>query len=227
MQSHVGQCLYLKTSLPSDCHCDEEGARYLRLAKYSFGLFVFELVCGLITNSMALVSDALHVLVDGSESIVSYGASKAVRRYGNEEKIRRMAGYASGALLILAAFSILSEGVGRLLYPEEVSGWMILFAAIGLGVNLKQMAIHRAAPDEHRNLTHWWQNRHLLSDTLASFGVVVGGAVILVTGWMIVDPILSIVIGLRIIWMIGGRLGKGVEGHTHTVHNDHHHHHHH
>lgn len=224
MQNHITQCLYLKTGLDTDCRCGEEGSRYLRLARYSFGLFVFEFACGFLTNSMALISDALHVLVDGSESIVSFGAATVARNSSNEEKVRRFAGYISGGLLLLAAVSILREGVGRLFFPEEVSGWMVLFAMIGLVVNLRQMFIHRSAPDEHHNLTHWWQDKHIMSDTLASLGVVVGGFMILATGWMIVDPIITIAIGIRILWMIGERFRPDAVEHSHSHHHGHHHH---
>ena len=218
MQSHIEKCVSLKTGLSSDCRCDEEGSRYLQLAKYSFWLFAFELFFGFLTNSMALISDALHVLVDGSESIVSYGATKIARQSQNEEGVRRIAGYISGGLLFIAAVSILNEGAHRLFTPEEVSAWMILFAGIGLGVNFRQMFIHQSAPDEHRNLTHWWQDKHILSDTLASAGVVIGGFIILATGWMIVDSILSIAIGIRILWMIGERFTQKDSGSSHHGH---------
>ncbi|HEX8994366.1 MAG TPA: cation diffusion facilitator family transporter [Candidatus Paceibacterota bacterium] len=202
-----------------DCRCGEEGRRYLKLSLFSIGLFFFELVSGIGTGSVALVADALHVLVDGFENILSYVTVWLARNFHHEDAIRRRAGYISGTLLLATAVFILREGIERMFSPTPVSWWMIIFAAVGFCVNLAQIAIHRKAPDEHRNITHMWQDTHIISDALASLGVIMGGIIIATTGWSIVDPLVSIAIGIRILWMIGERFSG-----TNCSCSHHHHH---
>lgn len=183
---------------------------------WSFGLFVVEFLGGYFSGSMALMSDALHVLLDGTENIVSAIVSFLARKNKDEEKMRRIGGAVSASLLLVAAGVIIHEGYERILEPKEVEQWMILVAIGGFAVNLRQMWLHNQAEDEHRNQTHWWQNMHLMSDAAASLVVIVGGAIMIVArGLYWIDGVLSVGIGGVIVMITIAKL-FGIEIHHHS-----------
>lgn len=217
-QNHLDACPSLVSGLLQDCSCIEEEKNYLILAKLSFGLFGFELLGGLGSGSMALVSDALHVIVDGTESIVNVVVSRLSRQSDNEAELRKLGGKISALLLLFASAWIITEGLERFHHPHKVEWYMTIVAIIGLMVNLVQQHIHWKAPKEHRNEQHFWQNWHLWGDISSSVAVVIGGAIMLFSSnlyW--VDGALSVVIGLWLALLTGAKL-IGVEFHSHEHH---------
>lgn len=220
-QNHLDACPQLTTGLEQDCSCDKEVAHYLKLSMWSFGLFLFEFVGGLFAGSVALVSDSFHVLLDGTENIISAIVSKLARKNSNEQKLRSIGGKISASLLFVAAGVIIHEGYERIVTPHHVEWYMTIVAIIGLAVNLWQIKLHHGAHKEHHNQTHFWQNWHLISDTAASIAVIIGGGVMLVLNdWYWIDGALSLAIGLLIATFTGAKL-LGLEVHSH----DHGHHH--
>lgn len=215
-QFHLNKCPSNDTGVSTDCSCDEEVLHYLNLAKLSFALFVFELVGGLLSSSLALMSDAFHLLADGTENMINVIVSRLSRKSGNEERIRKIGGLLSGWLLLFMGALIVYEGWERFLDPHEVKWYMTIFASIGLGVNLFQKWLHGKALPEHRNKQHFWQDRHLWSDILASIAVIVGGLIMLASEdlyW--IDGLLSIGIGLWIVALTSAKL-FGIELHSHN-----------
>ena len=215
-QKHLDACPSLASGLSDDCSCDKEVSHYLILAKWSFGLFVFEFIGGLFSGSIALVSDSLHVLLDGTENIVSAIVSKLSRKHKNEKKMRMIGGRVSALLLLVASGVIVHEGWERIITPHEVEWYMTVIATIGLCVNILQMYLHQGVAEEHKNQTHLWQSRHLWSDISASIAVIVGGLIMSVSGGLYwIDGVLSIGIGILIMTLTVGRL-LGVEFHSHS-----------
>lgn len=223
-ENHLSACPSIDTGNNEDCSCPTEENRYLTLAKWSLYLFVFELTGGYFSGSLALMSDALHVLVDGTENFVSAIVSRFARQ-GNEERVRMIGGMTSALLLLLAATWIIREGWERMMNPQKVEGYMVIVATIGLLVNLLQWRIHHEAPGEHRNVTHLWQDRHLLSDISASIAVILGGTLMLLTdGWYWVDGVLSVGIGAWIVvFTVSRMLGFGLHDHDHSNCSEHEH----
>lgn len=214
-QNHLDACPSVASGLSKDCSCDKELSHYLKLAKISFGLFLFEFVGGLFSGSMALISDSLHVLLDGTENIVSAIVSKLSRKYENEQRMRMIGGRVSALLLLIAGGVIVHEGWERIVTPEEVEWYMTIIATIGLGVNLLQMYLHQGVADEHKNQTHFWQSRHLWSDIATSVAVIIGGLIMFVSGGLYwIDGALSIGIGALIITLTVLKL-LGIETHPH------------
>jgi cobalt-zinc-cadmium efflux system protein len=204
------------------CSCEQEMRHYLRLARWSFGLCIFELVGALLSGSVALASDAVHVLLDGAENILSASVSWLARSYGHEAQMRRVGGKISAVLLLVAAWGILHEGWDRIQSPREVEWQVIPFAFLGLLVTLYQKLAHDVVPGEHRNLTHLWQDRHLRSDIAGQAAVLIGGSIMTyVQGWYWIDGVLSMAIGLLIMLFVVSRL-LGLDVHSHG-HGDHHH----
>lgn len=217
-QNHLDACPSLISGVSQDCSCAEEEKNYLILAKLSLGLFIFEVLGGKLSGSVALVSDALHVIVDGTESIVNAAVSRFSRQSDNEAELRKLGGKISALLLLLASTWIIIEGLERFHHPHKVEWYMVIFAIIGLGVNLVQRYIHWKAPREHHNIQHFWQNLHLWGDIASSIAVVIGGVIMLFSSnlyW--VDGVLSVVIGLWLALLTGAKL-IGVEFHSHEHH---------
>src|SRR3989344_344444 len=213
---HLAACPSNNTGLLQDCSCDKEVGHYLTLAKWSFGLFLFEFIGGLFSGSVALISDSLHVLLDGTENIVSAIVSKRSREHKDERKMRMIGGRISALLLLLAGGVIVHEGWERIITPHEVEWYMAVIATVGLCVNLLQMYLHQGVAKEHRNQTLLWQSRHLWSDISASIAVIVGGLIMSVSGGLYwIDGVLSVGIGLLIMTLTVGRL-LGVEFHSHS-----------
>ena len=216
-KNHLNACPPLINGPGSDCSCATEENRYLTLAKWSFGLFVSELAGGWFSGSLALMSDALHVIVDGAENFVSAIVSRFARQ-GDEKRARKIGGMISATLLLFVSAWIMYEGVERMTTPHKIEWYMTFVAIAGLGVNLLQRKIHNQAPDEHLNVTHLWQDWHLLSDISTSADVIAGGFIMLITdGLYWIDGFLSFGIGVWIAFFtLAKMLHFDLHGHSHS-----------
>jgi cobalt-zinc-cadmium efflux system protein len=165
-------------------------------------IFVVEVVGGILSGSLALLSDAGHMLGDLSAVVLSLlairlGARAADRRrtFGYY-RLEILAALANGLLLLFIAGSVLYEAFERFQSPPEVdTPLMLTVAVIGLAANgVSLVLLNRNR--ESLNVRSVFL--HVLGDTLSSVGVVAGGIVILITGNVLVDPILSCLIGVII-----------------------------
>lgn len=193
---------------------------------WAFGLtlafLIAEVIGGLLTNSLALLSDAAHMATDVIALAISLFAVRLSRR---PPDAKRTYGYArmeaigaliNGGLLFLVAGYILWEAVGRFREPPAVaSTGMLLIASIGLVVNLMSMRLLKAGSGESLNVKGAYLE--VWSDMLGSVGVIIGALVIQFTGWTLADPIIAVLIGLWVLprtWTLlreaGGVLMQGV-----------------
>jgi cobalt-zinc-cadmium efflux system protein len=175
---------------------------------WAFGLTVAflaaEVVGGLLTNSLALLSDATHMATDVFALAISLVAVRLARR---PPDARRSYGYArmeaigaliNGVLLFVVAGYILWEAVGRFRAPAGVaSTGMLVVASGGLAVNLIAMLLLRAGSGESLNVKGAYLE--VWSDMLGSVGVIIGAVVIKLTGWIVVDPIIAVLISLWVL----------------------------
>ena len=168
-------------------------------------VMVAEIVGGLLSTSLALLSDAGHMLVDALALSISLIAIWIARRPADTAKtygyhrVEIMAALANGIILVLVAVFIFYQAYQRLLDPPEVEApLMMAIAAVGLVANLAGILLLRRARHSSINVkAAFW---HVLGDTISSVGVIIGGIIIAITGWGIVDPIIAIVIGTIILW---------------------------
>jgi len=166
---------------------------------------VAELVGGFWTNSLALLSDAAHVFMDLFALVLSLTAihlarfpASDTRTYG-WHRAEILASLINGSTLLLIAFGILGEAWGRLIHPEAVkSKEMFIIATIGLLMNL--VAASRLHGHSHDDLNVRSAFLHVLGDAIASVGVIIGGIIMLYTGWFIIDALISVAIVLIISW---------------------------
>jgi cobalt-zinc-cadmium efflux system protein len=183
----------------------------------TFFMMIFEFAGGLLSNSLALVSDAGHMLTDTSVLLLALLAMWIARRA--QASPERTFGYYrleilsalfNGAALILVAGVILFESYQRYLHPQMVqSQLMLLVAAAGLLANLLGAWVLSSGRRENLNIkAAFW---HVLSDAISSVAVIAGGLIIYFTGWQIVDPILGALIALLIIRGACDILSEAVE----------------
>jgi len=176
---------------------------------------IVELAGGLISNSLALIGDAGHMFTDTLALGLSLFALNLAKRPASQTKTygyyraEILAALVNGTILILVSGYIFYEAYHRFVEPPEVrGGLMLIVAAIGLAANVVGISVLRSAGS--RNLNVKGAFLHMWSDTLSSLGVIAAGAIILLTGRTIADPIISIIIGLLILRGAGGLVWESV-----------------
>lgn len=166
------------------------------------GMFILaaEVIGGFWANSLALLSDAGHMLTDVAALIVAWIAAKIsvnppspAMTYGYHRVTILAALFNALALVAIAVF-IGAEAYKRILHPEPVQG-TLLFITAGIGIVLN-MYIGLGMRDQADNVNIRSAMLHVFGDAIASAGVIVGGIVMYFTRWYILDPILSILIAL-------------------------------
>ena len=164
-----------------------------------------EIIGGILSNSLALLSDAGHMLVDALALGLSLFAITIAQRpatltktYGYH-RVEIMAALANGTTLILVSLFIFYEAYHRFLEPPVVqTPLMLLIATIGLIANLTGILLLRKVGRSNLNIkAAFW---HIVGDTISSVGVIIGGIIISVTKWYITDPIIAVFIGGIILW---------------------------
>lgn len=172
-------------------------------------LFVLgEFIAGLAGNSLALISDAGHNLTDALAVGFSLWAMSLAKKKPTPDKTfgYYRAGILAAAInagtLILIAFFIFYEAVGRFLHPEPVEGGLlIIVAAIAVVLN-GAIAFMLSAGSDDLNVRSTLV--HMAGDALSALGVIVAGVGILLTDWHFLDPLVSVLIGLFILWSSWG-----------------------
>lgn len=167
-------------------------------------VLIVEVAGAILSNSLALLSDAAHMLTDVAALGVSLFAVRLSRR---PPDARRSYGYArmeaigaliNGSLLFLVAGYILFEAVQRFRSPQEVASTaMLVVASIGLLANLISMRLLAAGAGESLNVKGAYLE--VWSDMLGSLGVIAGAALMAVTGWTLVDPVVAVLLGLWVL----------------------------
>jgi cobalt-zinc-cadmium efflux system protein len=165
-------------------------------------ILVVELAGGLASHSLALLADAGHVLTDVFALGLAWFAVAQARRpadprrsYGYH-RVSILAALVNAVTLIVIVIAIAYEAVRRLANPEPVQGVIVIAAAVvGIAIN---SFIVLGLRSETRNLNLRAALVHVVGDLAASVGVVLAGAVILLTGWLPIDPLLSIAIAVLI-----------------------------
>jgi cobalt-zinc-cadmium efflux system protein len=192
------------------------GARHARPLTIAFVLIVAFLVvqvaAGIITGSLALLSDAGHMATDalglGMALAAIHAASNAStsgQRTFGLYRLEILAALANAVLLFAVAGYVIYEAITRLSDPPDVASLpVIVVGVLGLGVNLVAFVLLRAGSKESLNVHGAYLE--VLSDTLGSIGVIVAAIVWGVTGWEWVDPVVGAAIGVFILpraWRLG------------------------
>jgi cobalt-zinc-cadmium efflux system protein len=165
---------------------------------------VVEVVGGVLTGSLALLADAVHMLSDNvaiSLALVAiWLASRPTtpQRTFGYQRAEILAALANGVVLVALAIWIFIEAYGRFGDPPEVlGGWMLLVALVGLAGNL--VAAWILTRTAHSSLNVRAALRHVVADAIGSAGVVVAALVVLGTGWRYADPVAGVLIALLVL----------------------------
>jgi cobalt-zinc-cadmium efflux system protein len=195
-------------------HVDAADADARRLGA-AFALIVAfmvaEVVAGIIGSSLALLSDAGHMLTDAVALGLALAALRLAERppsgsftYG----LRRaeiLSAQVNGVTLLLLGILIVYEGIRRLVEPPDVEGALVLIVAVvGIGVNL--MAARLLAGAERRSLNVEGAFKHVLTDLFAFIATAIAGALILIWGFERADGIASLLIAALMFWASYGLL---------------------
>ena len=190
-------------------HEDEQRSLKIAIA-ITVGIMALEIAGGLISNSLSLFSDALHMFTDASALALCYLAGEMARRPPTADKtfgyyrVEVLSAFVNGVTLVGAAAYIFYEAGRRLLVPAEVEGLgMLIVTVIGLAANLLAMTVLERSM---LGLNVRSAFLHILGDALSSVGVLIAAVIIFFTRWYIVDPIMSIAVGVVIIYGTGRML---------------------
>lgn len=197
------------------------GARHQKRLAISFGLiavfFVVEAVGGVLTNSLALLSDAGHMLTDVVGLGMALAAIQLATRHSHRDgagqhtyglyRLEILAAFVNALLLFGVAIYVFVEATRRLFGEPEVLGVpMLIVAVLGLAVNLVAFLLLREGANESINVEGAYLE--VLADTLGSVGVIVAAVLLEVFDWTWVDPVVGAAIGVWILprtWRLGGR----------------------
>jgi len=179
-------------------------------------VLLVELVGGIVTNSLALLSDAGHVFTDFLALLLSWFGVMQTERPASARmtfgyhRVGVLIALVNAISVVLIAGYIFFEAYQRWRHPEPVEGGLMMVVAVGgLVANLVVMFWLRR--EQHENLNIRSAFIHAWGDAMSSVGVIVGGAVILLTGQYAVDPIVSVVIGVILIFAATGVIRQAIE----------------
>jgi cobalt-zinc-cadmium efflux system protein len=167
-------------------------------------VMIAEFSGGLLANSLALLSDAAHMLADVLALLLSIVAFRFSSRPPTNKttfgfyRLEIFAAQINGGVLLFLSLFIFYEAYQRLLQPEPIKSLLMMgIAGVGLLANAASaLVLHKSS---RKNLNVKAAFLHIVGDLLSSIGVIVGAVVIYVTGWFVIDPILSVMIGLIIL----------------------------
>jgi len=186
-----------------------QGGARLRLALgLTFAVLLIELAGGVLSHSLALLSDAGHVLTDVFALGLAWFAIQQSKRPGDRrrsygyQRVGILAALLNAVTLIVIVLAIGLEAVRRLMAPEPVQGGTVIATALAaIAINALVILVLRG---DAQNLNLRAALLHVTGDVASSAGVVIAGAVILLTGWLYIDPLLSLAIAAFIAYSAWG-----------------------
>jgi len=189
-------------------HVNQRGATLRKALALTLVILLVEFVGGLLSHSLALLSDAGHVLTDVFALGLAWFAVEQAKRPADPrrtfgyQRVSILAALLNSVTLVLIVLAIAYEAVRRLAAPPQVHGEIVIGAAL-VGIAINVVVILALRGDDH-SLNLRAALLHVTGDVAASVGVVVAGVVILLTGWLYIDPLLSLAIAALIAY---GALG--------------------
>ncbi len=181
-----------------------KGARLIFVMLLNFLITAVEIVGGIYSGSLSLISDALHNFTDALAIIISY---YAIKISGKQNDIKRTFGYRRASIMaallnssVLIGISVFlfKEAYVKFMNPQAINGSMIIWVAL-IGLVANALGVILLEKGSHGNMNIKSTYLHLLSDVLSSVGVVIGGILILFFKIYWVDPLLTVLISIYIL----------------------------
>lgn len=189
-------------------HTHNANKKALTISFFLIAGFMFvEFIGGYLTNSLALISDAGHMLSDAvalglSLSALIFGAKAATpsKTYGYK-RFEILAALLNGIVLVLLAIFIFKEAIDRLSEPPHVIGQgMMVISIIGLVINIIVAYILHSQGSTKENLNVRSAFLHVIGDLFGSVGAIIAAILIMLFGWYIADPIASMIVSLLVLY---------------------------
>jgi len=186
-------------------HAGESNRTRVGIAAALTGLFMIaEVVGGVISGSLALLADAGHMLTDFAALAMAWGAFTIAKRPANwkhtfgYDRFSILIAFVNGLMLFLIAMWIVWEAFHRIQTPGEILAGPMFWVAIGgLVVNLIVFKVLKGADQENLNIRG--AVLHVLGDLLGSVAAIIAALVIMKTGWLPIDPLLSVLVAILIL----------------------------
>jgi len=183
---------------------NSRGGRLLVTLAINFVIPVAQIIGGVLSNSIALISDAVHNFSDFAAVFISYVAYRISRKGVSTrhtfgfQRAEILGALLNVVILTCAVVYILYEAVNRFFHPEAVSGWIVMvLAGVGIiGNGLSAWLLHR---DASHNLNIRGAFLHMMGDFLTSVVVLINGAILMFKPWYWLDPLLSVLIAAFIL----------------------------
>lgn len=180
-------------------HAEEVNTAFIIGIILNFSFVIIEVALGIAVNSLSLLSDAGHNLADVGALGLSLLAFRMMKIKSNErytygyKKTSVFVALLNAVILLLSIGAIVFEAIHRLFHPEPLPGATISIVA-GIGILVNGISALLFMRNKEKDLNIKSAYLHLLSDAFVSLGLVIGGIIIIYTGWYIIDSILSLVI---------------------------------
>jgi cobalt-zinc-cadmium efflux system protein len=180
------------------------------------GLVAIQVFYGIAANSVALLADAGHNFGDALGLVIAWGAHvlaklNPTRRYTyGFRSASILAALLNGVILLVATGGIAWEAIGRFFEPGAVAGMTVMVVA-GIGIIINGVSAWLLAAGQKGDLNIRGAFVHMAADAAVSFGVVVAGGAIILTGWNWLDPAVSIAISAAIVWGTWSLLSEAVK----------------
>jgi cobalt-zinc-cadmium efflux system protein len=180
------------------------------------GLVAIQVFYGIAANSVALLADAGHNFGDALGLVIAWGAHvlaklNPTRRYTyGFRSASILAALLNGVILLVATGGIAWEAIGRFFEPGAVAGMTVMVVA-GIGIIINGLSAWLLAAGQKGDLNIRGAFVHMAADAAVSFGVVVAGGAIILTGWNWLDPAVSIAISAAIVWGTWSLLSEAVK----------------
>lgn len=174
-----------------------------------------QVIGGIVSGSLSLIADAIHNLSDAMALVIAFGARRIARRpadrtmtwgYGRAEAVAALINYTT--LIVIGAY-LVYEGIVRMIEPQPVGGWVVVFVAgIALAVDTITALLTYTLSKKSMNIRAAFL--HNVADALGSIGVIVAGTLIILYDWRIIDPIVTLMIAAYILWQSFREIGGSI-----------------
>ena len=170
-----------------------------------------QIIGGIVSGSLALLSDALHNLSDVISLLISYIANVLTRRKASAgrtfgyKRAEIIAAFVNSATLIIVAVFLIKEAIERFFNPQTIGSGIVITLSI-LGILANGFSVLLLRRDSNRNMNLRSAYLHLLTDMMASVAVLIGGILMYYFQWFWIDPLLTILIAIYLVFMGYGLL---------------------
>lgn len=191
---------------------ETQPVKLTRFAWLSIGAAVLTIVLKLtaygLTNSVSLLSDALESLVNLVTAIVALIALNIAARPADDEftfgysKVEFFSSGFEGGMILIAAISIFTTAIQRLFHPQPIEQvWLgLIVSTVASLVNLGVSRVLSSAGKKYNSITLQADAKHLMTDVITTAGVLIGVALVSITGWLRLDPLIAIAVAVNILF---------------------------